>query len=210
MRSTLPHAQGYFNPRTPCGVRLYNWAELPPIIQFQSTHPVRGATFAEREQSIDDAISIHAPRAGCDLTSPQSKTAAVHFNPRTPCGVRLSICCQRLSMFQNFNPRTPCGVRQNSQSSNGRCRANFNPRTPCGVRLQKSQKALREYCNFNPRTPCGVRRRHGGCWIYKDRISIHAPRAGCDIINHSKLLFAKKHFNPRTPCGVRPIRCADR
>ena len=34
-------------------------------------------------------ISIHAPRVGCDLM-PQSHSALPsHFNPRTPCGVRL-------------------------------------------------------------------------------------------------------------------------
>ena len=52
---------------------------------FQSTHPVRGAT------AVDDlvlrvqlAISIHAPREGCDLISPTEYALAEHFNPRTP------------------------------------------------------------------------------------------------------------------------------
>ena len=36
-------------------------------ISFQSTHPVRGATFAIRfQQSCRTGISIHAPREGCD------------------------------------------------------------------------------------------------------------------------------------------------
>ena len=35
--------------------------------QFQSTHPARGATAVlERLQKQKEAISIHAPREGCD------------------------------------------------------------------------------------------------------------------------------------------------
>ena len=34
----------YFNPRTPCGVRLLAASAMDKISSFQSTHPVRGAT----------------------------------------------------------------------------------------------------------------------------------------------------------------------
>ena len=57
----------YFNPRTPCGVRLND--------------DVADAQGAQ--------ISIHAPLAGCDLRAVQRRPAADDFNPRTPCGVRL-------------------------------------------------------------------------------------------------------------------------
>ena len=56
-----------FNPRTPCGVR--HFARVHGIIgylKFQSTHPVWGATIA----------------------SIQIITLFIYFNPRTPCGVR--------------------------------------------------------------------------------------------------------------------------
>ena len=56
-----------FNPRTPCGVRLSfpHRQETPRI--FQSTHPVWGATaFPDTRRPIK-AISIHAPRVGCDV-----------------------------------------------------------------------------------------------------------------------------------------------
>ena len=36
----------YFNPRTPCGVRLYNLLGFVLTGTFQSTHPVWGATFS--------------------------------------------------------------------------------------------------------------------------------------------------------------------
>ena len=59
-------ADRHFNPRTPRGVRR-NCAHLGGCLQaFQSTHPLRGATFL-------------IVRRGLML---------FHFNPRTPCGVR--------------------------------------------------------------------------------------------------------------------------
>ena len=39
----------------------------------------------------------------------------------------------------------------------------------------------------------------------KNRISIHAPLAGCDI-NRPFPFIPRQNFNPRTPCGVRPDR----
>ena len=108
--------------------------------------------------------------------------------------------------------------------------------------------------HFNPRTPCGVRPDEGTCkggqeifqsthpvrgatdilrlGVKAVKISIHAPRAGCDCMRcHSHgqhgetfqsthpvrgatwLWYESKSqsidFNPRTPCGVRPAtaRC---
>ena len=44
--------------------------------------------------------------------------------------------------------------------------------------------------------------RYRGDFISIDRISIHAPHAGCDEQPFIVALFGT-HFNPRTPCGVR-------
>ena len=145
-----------FNPRTPCGVRRGYQSLMREVLQFQSTHPVRGATSAgqtqrrnyltfqsthpvrgatrQRQRSVQHAgISIHAPRAGCDSG----------LIPRRP-----SRC--------NFNPRTPCGVR----------------------RLRPADGQHPEH--FNPRTPCGVRPLSSAPLCMPNNISIHAPRAGCD------------------------------
>ena len=56
---------------------------------FQSTHPLRGATWT--------ACGTYSSRR--------------NFNPRTPCGVRPR-SFSFLSSSSNFNPRTPCGVRR--------------------------------------------------------------------------------------------------
>ena len=70
------------------------------------------------------------------------------------------------------------------------------------MRQDRISKAERDHTNFNPRTPCGVRRTVQLDHTKLSSISIHAPRAGCDIqrkANHART----SDFNPRTPCGVR-------
>ena len=99
---------------------------------FQSTHPLRGATAPFLCGLGGVRISIHAPLAGCDRPIPLRSWWRSNFNPRTPCGVRHGAAIIR-GWPMNFNPRTPCGVRRCLRP----CRRpswNFNPRTPCGVR----------------------------------------------------------------------------
>ena len=105
-------AHSDFNPRAPCGVRHKNDGNWRGEQRFQSTHPVRGATWQERARS----------------------TSRHNFNPRTPCGVRRWI---RLLLpgTTNFNPRAPCGARPR-RGNCPCCKQYFNPRAPCGARLQ--------------------------------------------------------------------------
>ena len=51
---------------------------------FQSTHPVRGATTALNSAKQAIAISIHAPREGCDTPIWVAPITLDDFNPRTP------------------------------------------------------------------------------------------------------------------------------
>ena len=156
-------------------------------MQFQSTHPVRGATLQEQaDAKKQEDISIHAPRAGCDPKPCRGSSGARDFNPRTPCGVRLDPA--RISCFcANFNPRTPCGVRPH-QSTTAHKMGDFNPRTPCGVRLTP-QTALAYMLDISIHVP------RAGCDLHLDLhglvfvISIHVPRAGCDRSSvHSSLI----------------------
>ena len=55
-----------FNPRTPCGVRLHDHLTQRIVQEFQSTHPMRGATRRNASGIARFFISIHAPHAGCD------------------------------------------------------------------------------------------------------------------------------------------------
>ena len=105
---------------------------IPTQTGFQSTHPLRGATEKDPSTLYITAISIHAPLAGCDCRAHGCHARRDHFNPRTPCGVRLLRMCQAVYIV-NFNPRTPCGVRRRA-GLYARAYRYFNPRTPCGVR----------------------------------------------------------------------------
>ena len=78
-----------FNPRHPCGWRPARGKDNSKPMQFQSTPPVRVATFAGHS----------------------CKGCARYFNPRHPCGWRLGCKWRNLMRGKNFNPRHPCGWR---------------------------------------------------------------------------------------------------
>ena len=77
-----------FNPRSPCGERRLIAFISSPVLKFQSTLPVRGATELCRFGERCSYISIHAPRAGSDRAVPLWRAVQLHFNPRSPCGER--------------------------------------------------------------------------------------------------------------------------
>ena len=181
--ATLPplhgkHCTGYFNPRTPRGVRPGAGCPSLRLSEFQSTHPSRGATSGQLIKIAALHISIHAPLAGCDvfagLIAPRLPVISIHA-PLAGCDV--APFHARVG-HTHFNPRTPCGVRPLSRAFRGLC------------------------CNFNPRTPCGVRPDSRKRTNNTITISIHAPLAGCDSGSRTSC-GSWSHFNPRTPCGVR-------
>ena len=91
-------------PRAGCDVAIPD--SFVYSLQFQSTHPVRGATGSARRRQVRSGISIHAPRAGCDNAWRYITRRQTDFNPRTPCGVRLRRCLQstQTATFQSTHP----------------------------------------------------------------------------------------------------------
>ena len=65
---------GYFNPRAPYGARLAVDWRFQPVVEFQSTCPVRGTTLPKPQVVHVVVISIHVPRTGHD-----SKNAQIVF-----------------------------------------------------------------------------------------------------------------------------------
>ena len=193
--------------------------------QFQSTHPMRGATFCKFEY-------VRVCR---------------YFNPRTPCGVRRNTLTLRVTClfpFQSTHPmrgatlsRYLIGVRlylisihaplagcDFSQSSKFNSSPNFNPRTPRGVRHRffptgfdasgfqstHPSRGATDFCtqaacdaaDFNPRTPRGVRRlRFRSALLMRQFQSTHPSRGATSQPKTSSI--ASNDFNPRTPRGVR-------
>ena len=190
----------YFNPRTPCGVRQESVQDSIESQIFQSTHPMRGATFRDRSLVRIIFISIHAPHAGCDVAQGLRDRVRHDFNPRTPCGVRLSPRMAERSTwkFQSTHPMrgATAGIKQAARSIE-----NFNPRTPCGVRRRASSRRTWD-AHFNPRTPCGVRHNIASAYVTTTKFQSTHPMRGATA-RAGSMVSHQKHFNPRTPCGVR-------
>ena len=148
-------------------------------IQFQFTHPGRGATVVIDLASLLVAVSIHAPREGCDLLVAFARCLPLSFNSRTPGGVRprsdLRSWC-----------RYPVSIHA--------------PREGCDARRERSVLICSSFQFTHPGR---------GATIINypismtSIVSIHAPREGCDDTDSTN--FPDPNcFNSRTPGGVRP------
>ena len=124
-------------------------------IQFQPTHPSRGATRCKPPQRPLTLISTHAPLAGCDPGDDGRNQSADYFNPRTPRGVRPSCaaCSVSYVAISTHAPLAGCDIMLILCASFTRY---FNPRTPRGVRPVFPFLSICKI-HFNPRTPRGVR-----------------------------------------------------
>ena len=159
---------------------------------------------AIRRYERGEAISIHAPREGCDhLVDGLLHITGISIHaPREGCDGRPAL--GRPYSRSHFNPRTPRGVRRGSVfllSSSGLFQST-HPARGATARRPPRWSASR---HFNPRTPRGVRRCGAGVRHLTGPISIHAPREGCDQGGGAPN-EPGKHFNPRTPRGVRPLQ----
>ena len=123
------------------------------------------------------------------------------FNPRTPCGMRLvpGHHAGPLAQVSIHAPRVGCD----------RCRCffsagkiGFNPRTPCGMRRAncKYTDCLEWFQSTHP--VWDATKEFRAKKLFR-RVSIHAPRVGCDQVVPQRPNQGHS-FNPRTPCGMRP------
>ena len=144
-----------FNPRTPCGVRLnapaagwgyYSISIHAPLAgcdaanyelrhiaaEFQSTHPLRGATQRRALYLIFAVISIHAPLAGCDYRGERPLLWIEKFQSTHPLRGATTVCrsLSRLASFQSTHPLRGATAGDDARPGT----VDFNPRTPCGVR----------------------------------------------------------------------------
>ena len=196
---------------------------MPPR-SFQSTLPVRGATLKLSQSKQMSYISIHAPRAGSDMENVPNHTAAVNFNPRSPCGERRSHW-NLAALHSYFNPRSPCGERHGSLTLHRRKNRRFQSTLPvrgATIRMREPDarssnisihapragsdpelKLLHHIANISihaPRAGSDINRHCAKRRFV--RISIHAPRAGSDVKDYGEAMM-QIDFNPRSPCGER-------
>ena len=124
----LSNRQAYFNPRAPCGARLVIGVPIAAlgVISIHAPHagrdPVQMGRYPLETISIHaphagrdyfwyllkpfNRISIHAPHAGRDLETVRAWICTHYFNPRAPCGARLSFHVNSFltGVFQSTRP----------------------------------------------------------------------------------------------------------
>ena len=159
-------------------------------------------------QARPDWISIHAPHAGSDRVRRLRPASSCDFNPRSPCGERLSVSLSRSmdALFQSTLPmrgathRDVQGKRKQVISIHAphagsdllsrpepALETYFNPRSPCGER-RCSESMTYSPVDFNPRSPCGERPGQDPIHEPWADISIHAPHAGSDKQDQEELM----------------------
>ena len=173
------------------------------VREFQSTRPVRGATYGARLQDGHAGISIHAPRAGRDVTLDNLNSYPTIFQSTRP--VRgATVCRTALLDLHRISIHAPRAGRDSLPPAHGRPRRDFNPRAPCGARQQLpvTQVHIGRFQSTRPvrgatgtaasgrnaghisiHAPRAGRDRHPDGVGVVDRISIHAPRAGRDYLH---------------------------
>ena len=180
---TIYHGYNPFQSTRPMrGATLLISASMP-LVTFQSTRPMRGATSARfgildyyrvsihaprvgrdchaYSQGEHDGVSIHAPRVGRDVVLPLPLSPYTSFNPRAPCGARLSAVFSHATheMFQSTRPvwgatgytmkinrdimfqsTRPVWGATSGSLQRRICAMRFNPRAPCGARQRQRVK----------------------------------------------------------------------
>ena len=146
------------------------------LLQFQSTHPSRGATDSGREKAKTIGISIHAPLAGCDGNGHGRPTDFLFQSTHPSRGATQGVNCGRVQvLFQSTHPSRGATVIMTFPpyfswisihaplagcdfiiASTPSFHTYFNPRTPRGVRHCYNLRQGEGFY-FNPRTPRGVR-----------------------------------------------------
>ena len=169
-------------------------------MEFQSTRPLRGATFDGDALHVWMCISIHAPLAGRDA------------------------CRSIRSASSSISIHAPLAGRDSYQHQRGADQWNFNPRAPCGARLCVSHKPL-YLCDISIHAPLAGRDLTNAVAFRRYKISIHAPLAGRDGSRPRTAMALTgfqstrplrgatssgpaprrraPDFNPRAPCGAR-------
>ena len=191
-------------------------------MMFQSTHSLRSATsFGIFWHCSMWFQSTHSLRSATDKVK-SSTGGTTRFNPRTPCGVRLTTCILSAyhSMFQSTHSLRSATTTRNNKPNNRKVsiHALLAECDQWGVHARMTWRS------FNPRTPCGVRHSFGIFWHCSTWFqSTHSLRSATETINQTTTTerFQSTHslrsatlcggqacavsdgFNPRTPCGVR-------
>ena len=121
-----------FNPRSPCGERHHYHDCYRQKYKFQSTLPMRGATFLPSCLVWILSFQSTLPMRGATVGVPVPAINA-DFNPRSPCGERLEHYKEKVAFLISIH--APHAGSDGSADKVDDGRMDFNPRSPCGERL---------------------------------------------------------------------------
>ena len=167
------------------GATWDGWGTLPPSIGFQSTHPVRGATSSNRSYCVQYTISIHAPRAGCDQIWPhrlRGRWISIHA-PRAGCDTACQASYSWSDIFQSTHPVRGATVLPEGRKAPEEFQSTHPVR---GATLMRRSRLAEEQLFQSTHPVRGATGSDCGAGP-ADVISIHAPRAGCDQSYISKI-----------------------
>ena len=173
----------YFNPRAPCGARLFTlkWSTAEVKISIHAPRVGRDS-LAPEENTDEEEISIHAPRVGRDSRA----------------GTLMHI----YTAFQSTRPVWGATI-PNYWENTGRQFQSTRPvwgATICRICLSRVPS------NFNPRAPCGARPTKAFALLVTFAISIHAPRVGRDQALTMARRICKIFQSTRPVWGATPLR----
>ena len=127
-----------------------------------------------------------------------------NFNPRSPCGERLS-CAASVLVMVLFQSTLPVWGATLGRMCYLPIRRYFNPRSPCGERPASPSWPEAPF-DFNPRSPCGERLlqvvQPSLCVIFQSTLPVWGA-----TYNSGSVSLSLRHFNPRSPCGERRWYC---
>ena len=173
----------YFNPRTPCGVRLVQISPTYVRTAISIHAPLAGCD--PRLRRVYDKmgmISIHAPLAGCDLVNKYFRVFVVAFQSTHPLrGATHIFFASRLKPTISIHA----------------------PLAGCDSKIIKQLRHLAKFQSTHPlRGATGhIRHRNTIQAIFQSTHPLRGATISCQCLAHGT-----DDFNPRTPCGVRQIQ----
>ena len=147
-------------------------------VEFQSTPPMRGATFGWDKIVKGFIISIHAPHAGSDIGF-RSALPLCQISIHAPhAGSDFSVV--KMTQEDRISIHAPHAGSDGRGSRGSGCQRDFNPRPPCGERLCPGL-CIQRGMIFQSTPPMRGATRKLRYMVFPNLISIHAPHAGSDI-----------------------------
>ena len=146
----------YFNPRSPCGERHIFGADDSRECLFQSTLPVRGATLFRSRYLTMRQFQSTLPVRGATHHDQDLDHSRRHFNPRSPCGERLTSPTDGgyLVPISIHAPRAGSDI---SMGSTFTIATGFQSTLPVRGATWQYHPWRPQSRYFNPRSPCGER-----------------------------------------------------